>query len=199
MQTPIITGQFSKDWPLEIAAIHDFEEIQYPKNTAPWEPFPQKKNHALEVYSEKAIAHSGEGVLSLTVDFQAHKVDPDTEYGGVGITSEQFQKVKAVGGWIFIPKSAHVRNNRFTTHIMAWVYAQDGAPIGFYSEDKDVVPGEWAPLFLGVLHTNDSQNASFTWDGTIDELYITVWSDHAYSGPIYFDDITIYTDAKVIK
>jgi hypothetical protein len=64
--------------------------------------------------------------------------------------------------------------------------------IWFFGEEIKIVPGVWTQIFLDVFFRTDSENCTVRWDETSDQVYVTVWSDNEYSGPIYFDNITIY-------
>lgn len=174
---------------LQVAYNDDFEDIPDSTYVGPWDAYPTKKNHTRDP-SDK-YAHSGTHSLKLTVKNQPYEKDMDKEYGGIGITDLNIHKAKTIEAWVLVPESDQARGSIIKSHIIAYMKDSSGKSIGFFGEVEEIEPGIWTPIFLGLFYETDCKNCTFKWDGTIDELYLTVWSDHSYWGSIYFDDITI--------
>jgi hypothetical protein len=175
---------------LHVAYNDDFEDIKDSPYDGPWVACPTEKNHGLAP-SDK-YAHSGNHSLKLTVNNQPHKEAPAEEYGGIGITDLNIHKAKTIEAWVLVPKSDQARGSTIISHIFTYIKDSSGKNIGIYSKDEKLKPGFWTQIFLGVCYTTDCKNCTFEWDGTIDQLYLTVWSDQSYWGSIYIDNITIW-------
>lgn len=130
-------------------------------------------------------------------DYDFDETEKKDEYGSIGITSAKLSEVKAIKAWVLVPKSEQVRGT-FYSHMFAYFNDSSSRNIAFFGETEEIKPGIWTPIFLGVFYETrcdnckNEWNCSFEWDGTIDALYLTVWSDQPYKGSIYFDDITIW-------
>ena len=187
--------------PLQATYNDDFEDRKDPTDVAPWDAYPDKNPPTDVVSDDRAFAHSGDHSLRLSVDLPPFKENESTNYCGIGITSLKFREVKAIVAWVLVPESEQVRGRTFSSHIMAYMYDKDAdETVGFHSETIKPMPGVWTPIFLGTpYYSTDSKNCTFSWDGTIEELYLTVWSDKHYTGSIYVDDIAIYTDTAGAK
>jgi len=172
---------------LQVAYNDDFEDIKDSTYVGPWNAGPTEKNNTRDP-SDK-YAHSGTHSLKLTVKNQPY--DNDTEYGAIGITDLNIHKAKTIEAWVLVPESDQARGSIIKSHIIAYMKDSSGKYIGFYGEDEEIKPGIWTPIFLGLFYETGCENCTFKWDGTIYELYLTVWSDQSYWGSIYFDDITI--------
>lgn len=175
---------------LEVAYNDDFEDIKDSPYDGPWVAYPTGKNHSL-VPSDK-YAHSGNQSLKLTVKNQPYEEAPAEEYGGIGITGLNIHKAKTIEAWVLVLESDQASDSTITSHIFTYIKDSSGKNIGLYSKDEKLKPGSWTQIFLGVCYTTDCKNCTFEWDGTIDNLYLTVWSDQSYWGSIYIDDITIW-------
>jgi hypothetical protein len=202
VQVDLYLGQTSvcQNIPLQVAYNDDFEDIKDPTYVAPWEAYPTPNPPTLLVSSDRTFAHSGDHSLRLSVDLPPFATNMSTNYCGIGIT-RKFREVKAVIAWVLVPKSEQVRDSTFSSHIMAYMHDKDAdETIGFHSETIKLMPGVGTPIFLGTpYYSTDSKNCDFSVDGTINELYLTVWSEKHYTGSIYVDDITIYTAAAGAK
>jgi hypothetical protein len=179
------------DIPLQVAQIYDFETEDDPTVTTPWISVPPTKTHTILISDEEAFARSGTHSLRLKVDIQPYYIDETTEYAGVGFTEAGLSNVKAAVAWVLIPKSEPIQNVTLRSHIIVWMYDENDEGIGFFGEAKEIEPGEWTSLFIGTF-AGTSTLDDFIWNGKIDELYVTVWSDKPYTGSIYVDDFTIY-------
>lgn len=175
---------------LHVACNYDFEDIKDP-TYEDWVPGPTGKNHSWDP-SDK-YAHSGTHSLELSVKIQPHEKNPLIEYGSIGISDLNIHKAKTIEAWALVPKSDQARGSNIMSHFIVYYKNSSGKYITIYSEAEKLKPGVWTQMFLGVCYIiNSTNNCTCEWDGKIDELYLTVWSDQSYWGPIYFDDITIW-------
>lgn len=194
---------------LEKAYTFNFEGIEDVTSTSPWYSVPENSTHKLLISSTSEFSHSGEKSLRLKLSIQPLATDPN-EYGGIAITEEVYpaltsQTVNAAEAWILVPQSEQAQNTLLQAHIMAYTYDQNDGFIGLYSEDVELVPGRWTPVFWGGAYTVyvDAKSLPFeveteslgfiSSDRKMYELYLTMWSDAPYTGSIYIDDIVMYT------
>jgi hypothetical protein len=158
-----------------------------------WNFVPDSKNYQLEISNNNDFSHSGTHSLRLMADFENAAVNPNTEYGGVGI-NKNFNSVDMIVAWVYIPKSEQVQGTKFKSHILVYVNGKDNQTI-FTGQDRDVEPGMWTPLILGrTTSVEEDGLTQYQWNGTVDSLFISVWGNQHYKGSIYFDDITIYKE-----
>ena len=165
---------------------YDFEDTR----DQSWGAFPDKKKHKFNFSTNSA--HSGIHSVKLDVDIEPYETNEDEEYGGIYNTNLNIHEAKAIKAWVLVPESEQVRGSNIKSHIMAYMMGSKGKAIWFFGEEKKIVPGVWTQIFLDVFFRTDSENCTVRWDETSDQVYVTVWSDKEYSGPIYFDNITIY-------
>jgi hypothetical protein len=194
---------------LEKVYSFDFEEIEDPTDISPWYSLPDSKTHTLLVSHAPELSCSGEKSLRLKLNIQPFATDPN-EYGGIAVTEKVYpaltsRTVNAAEAWILVPESEQAQNSNLQAHIMAYTFDRNGGYIGLYSEDVELKPGAWTPVFWGGAYTVyvDAKNLPFeveteslafiSNDRKMHEFYLTVWSDAPYSGSIYFDDIVMYT------
>jgi len=181
-------GEILQKNSLQVAYNDDFEDRYDPTDIDPWSTQPDNKLTGLISEEEK---HFGNHSLRLKVDitnYNFSEIEKREQFGGIGITQREFSEVKAIKAWVLVPKSEQVRGTTFHSHIIASF--NDSY---FFGEEEEIEPGIWTPIFLGVFYR--TENCTFNWDGTIDELYLTVYhynADLRYKGSIYFDDITIW-------
>ncbi|MCX6081944.1 MAG: hypothetical protein NTW32_20650, partial [Chloroflexi bacterium] len=105
--------------------------------------------------------------------------------------SSDLPGINFISAWIFIPNSEPIRDHNFLAHILVYKYDKNRNPIGFTSRDTKVEPGKWTHLVIGTFQ-NTSSIPDFIWNGDINELYVSIWSDKDYNGSIYIDDIELY-------
>jgi len=187
----------------------DFEEKIDATDISPWYMLPDTKNHTLVISEVPEFSRSGNKSLRLKLNIQSISSGED-EYGGIALTDAVFpaltnETVNAIEAWILIPDTEQTENIDFQSHIMAFTYDKNGAYLGLYSEDVELNPGKWTPVFLGVdyevyidpkalpLEVGNEEFHFSSENRKINEFYLTVWSDAPYSGSIYFDDVVMYT------
>jgi len=184
---------------LQVAYNYDFENKTDPTDIDPWSTHHDNKSDTGRISEEEK--HFGNCSLRLEVamtDYDFNETEKKDEYGSIGITSAKLSEVKAIKAWVLVPESDHVRDSTFYSHMFACFNDSSSRNIEFFGETEEIKPGRWTPIFLGVFYETrcynckNEWNCSFEWDGTIDALYLTVWSDQPYKGSIYFDDITIW-------
>ena len=180
----------TQNLPFELT-VYDFEGLTDETDIAPWFTVPSSKSYKARVSQDYSF--SGKHSLRIFVDMQSSATNPATEYTGIGLAGEQTPlKVKAVIAWVFIPPSEPIQNTIFRTHILAYVRDDTGENVGFLGESQEITPGIWTPLFIGTFGETTDELGNFSWNGKINELYLTIWSDKPYSGSIYIDDFSIY-------
>lgn len=182
----IISPNPSSNFPFE-AKIYDFETVEI--NKASWFSVPKSKSYKTEISQD--FYHSGKSSLRLFVDMQSAATNPDTEYTGIGLVEKNPFQAKAIVVWVYIPASEPIQNISFKSHILAYVY-KTGDNLVFLGEEIQIKPGIWTPLYIGSFGETKYASNHIVWNGQIDELYITIWSDKPYSGSIYIDDVSIY-------
>lgn len=183
--------------PLQATRIFNFEEIDDSTDTESWVPVPNAARvPSLQVSGDEY--NSGEQSLQLVVDLPPYETDTLTAYGGIVIRGEEFPDVKAIMAWVLVPKSGAVRDKEFSAHILAYQCNENDQSIGFISEDKQIEPGLWTPLFLGTFQATDLHTPAIKLKGEVNEVYVNVWSKQDYKGSIYIDDVVIFTEAAIV-
>jgi hypothetical protein len=184
---------------LQVAYNDDFENRNGPADIDPWTTRHDNKSYSGRISEEEK--HFGNYSLRLKVDmtdYDYNDIEKRDEYGSIGIASAKHSEVKVIEAWVLVPESEQVIGSTFSSHIIAYFNDSSSRNIAFFGETEEIKPGRWTPIFLGVFYEakcsdpNIEWNCNFEWDGTIDALYLTVWSDQPYKGSIYFDDITIW-------
>lgn len=176
----------ARNFPFE-ATVYDFENVE--TDGTFWFSVPKSQSYKSEISQE--FAHSRRSSLRLSVDMQSAATNPDTEYTGIGLVQKNPFQAKAIVAWVYIPASEPIQNISFKSHILAYVY-KTGENLVFLGEEVQVKPGIWTPLYIGSFGETKYASNHIVWNGQIDELYLTIWSDKPYNGSIYIDDLSIY-------
>ena len=158
---------------------YDFES---PTDIAPW----QLDAKSLNSLISQDFSHSDKHSLMLLVDLHTN-----SEYAGIRFTNADLLEVKAITAWVFVPYSEASQNNIFTAQINVNFYSEN-ITFGLLGEEKTIKLGTWTPLYIGTFGETDNPANNFAWNGKVDELYLHLWSDEPYMGPVFIDDIFIY-------
>lgn len=177
-----------QNFPFE-AKVYNFEKSNDETNDVFWFAVPKSKFYKTEISQD--FAHSGKRSLRLFVDMQAASANPDTEYAGLGLVEKVPLQAKAIAAWVLIPESEPIQNISFKAHILAYVY-KAGENLVFMGEETQIQPGIWTPLYIGTFGETKYASSHIVWNGKVDELYLTIWSDKPYNGSMYIDDLSIY-------
>jgi hypothetical protein len=172
------------------STLYDFENSTNETDIAPWITLPTNKKYKALISQDFAL--SGTQSLRVFVDMQPYITNKDTEYVGVELTGVTPLQAKIITAWVFIPQSEPIQGINFSAHILAYVKDKNGVLGGFVGETKVVKPGTWTSLFIGTFGETTDVLGNLVWNGKIDILYLTVWSDKPYNGSIYIDDFSIY-------
>lgn len=165
-----------------------------------------------------ANARSGRKSMEIRVstdrEFTGKKGDKN--YGGIQFKEDTYEKLEAISAWVYIPEN-EISISTFLGHILldAEIW-RDGEkiPLWLASKEVSIKPGKWTNIFLtttfevwppskedrekyetekGRSHPVELEQA-LVWGGHINYIYINVYtSEKEYKGPIYFDDICLYT------
>jgi len=181
----------NENMPLELYRSYNFENVKGPTDTAPWVSYPISQTHMSLISDDIAYAHSGTNSYQLIMDTQPYQSNPDTEYASIGITNKNLTNITMISAWVFIPYAEPILNHNFQAHILAFRYDEYGNPVSFISRDTKIELGKWTRLSLGTFQ-NSNAIPDFTWNGNIDELYISIWCEQTYSGSIFIDDVSFY-------
>lgn len=179
------------DTPFQVAEVYDFDKVKDFTYTKPWVSIPITKQHNLLIQNDKSFVNSGSQSLRLVANIQSFNTDQRTEYAGIGATNLDLSNVKAISAWIFVPESEPTNNSIFSSHLVIYVYNEKiGQPVGFIGETENLKAGAWTQVFIGTF--SQVEATDIIWNGKVDEIYLTIWSDKPYSGSFYIDDISIY-------
>ena len=184
--TPVSKSQV---FPFEVTT-YDFENISDETDTTPFFTVPSSKSY--EAIISRDVSHSGKHSLRLFVNMQSAATNPETEYTGIGLAGKVPLQAKAITIWVFIPPSEPIQSTIFKAHILAYKNSETSENMLFMSDTAQIKPGTWTPFFIGTFGETGNIPDRIEWNGKIDELYLTIWSDKPYSGSIYIDDFSIY-------
>lgn len=171
--------------PIKESYVFDFED---PGSTLIW--VTSSKTNTITTSDDKKLSKSGKNSLCLNVNLQPIESEC---WCDIGIWNQYFNEVKAITAWVLIPETKQTSNNRLGAYIRAGRYTQK-EETHFKSNEIDIVPGKWNKVCLDSFSFDKLGKPVYLWDSIINVIAIVVWSQESYSGPIYFDDITVYTD-----
>jgi hypothetical protein len=202
-ETIQITGEPGLDnlmFPRTLAS-YDFEEGL----PSPWKIHPNHEAPVLSfgVESEQNLAYSGAQVLSLEVSF--------TEDVASTILRANVEEIDAgaVLAYIFIPESRRTAGVRFYASWQVGTYFgsmdEPGAEYfdcgdktfespEVFSDQFMLEPGKWNPVFVTAgtgYRERENDEHLLIWKKGFYALHLNLWSNKAYTGPIYIDRISV--------
>jgi hypothetical protein len=178
------------EMPLEVQYCYDFEDREDPTHIGPWGRTITTRLDELLISESPEYARSGTRSLRAKIEIQ-----PADDFFGIKIVDPGDVDTTAASAWVLVPESELTKDRVLEAALLINGHDVDGEPLGYRSQRRQLIPGLWTPVFLGLPRQTEPDKWVLT--GSLDELHVIVWCDKQYSGSIYFDDISFFTDARV--
>lgn len=186
---------------LKVMTHYDFEDNEEVQKWFPVSSTSKCISEGRKAVSDTKFAHSGGHSLRLDVDMQEYKPTEVAGYACIHNPKMSIASAKLITAWVLVPSLEELHGITFLAQIIVYPRPEKDPEMRILSEPKNLVSGVWDPITLGTFASIDytaglpEDIRSIEWGGEIMQMIITVWANQHYKGPIYFDDIAIYSDS----
>jgi hypothetical protein len=151
-----------------------------------------KKRHPEQIIllnDNLRFVHSGDYSLKTNCEFigtNSSRDFTDIKINNVGVNNYQF-----IQAYIFVESESRLTEDSLYTFIYYQQLNTNGSTNAVFGIITKIIPGRWNKVILGRVDKLYSSDNRITINGSIEWLYIRIYSTIKFTGSIYIDDVQI--------